>query len=213
MDEVMGAGNVNGTLRRYMVVDDQQLVRAPEGLSIEEVSMMKTAGGSAWQALFHGRLKLEPGMSVLTQGTGGVSCWAILVRLTICCSSGGVPGMLTIRGKIAAAYGATVISTSSTDEKLEVAKKLGATHLINYRKTPDWAGQVLEATNGKGVDIVVDTVGAESVEQSLRATRLGGHIGLVGNLSTDPHLPVNVMTALLFGAKSSKFATVRGSYF
>ena len=106
--------------------------------------------------------------------------------------------------QIAAAQGATVIATSSSDEKLEVAKKLGATHLINYRKTPEWATEVLRVTEGKGVDIVVEVVGAQTIEQSIKATRYGGLISLVGILSEDPNLPVNVMPSLLFGAKTSK---------
>lgn len=77
----MGAGKEDGTLRRYIVWDDEKLVRAPEGLSIEEATTLFTAGGTAWQALFYGLFKLQPGMTVLTQGTGGVSCYAIQVRL------------------------------------------------------------------------------------------------------------------------------------
>lgn len=106
--------------------------------------------------------------------------------------------------KIASAIGATVIATSSSDEKLQAAKQLGAKHLINYRTTPDWATEVLKVTGGKGVDIVVDVVGAGSIEQTLRATRHGGLVSLVGMLSEDPNLPVNVMPSLLFGAKTSE---------
>lgn len=76
----MGGGGTDGTLRRYVVWDDDRIVKAPDNLSIEEVATLYTAGATAWNALFHGRLKLEPGMSVLTQGTGGVSCFAIQVR-------------------------------------------------------------------------------------------------------------------------------------
>lgn len=75
----MGGGTTDGTLRRYVVWDDDRIVKAPDNLSIEEVATLYTAGATAWNALFHGKLKLEPGMSVLTQGTGGVSCFAIQV--------------------------------------------------------------------------------------------------------------------------------------
>ncbi|KAK6393751.1 hypothetical protein LTR65_002128 [Meristemomyces frigidus] len=83
-----------------------------------------------------------------------------------------------------------------------VAEKLGAKHLVNYRKTPDWADEVLKATDGKGVDIVVDVVGAGSIEQTLKATRFGGAVVLVGLLSKDPNIKVNVMQDILYGSKT-----------
>lgn len=75
----MGGGAADGTLRRYVVWDDDRIVKAPDNLSIEEVATLYTAGVTAWNSLFHGKIKLEPGMTVLTQGTGGVSCFAIQV--------------------------------------------------------------------------------------------------------------------------------------
>ena len=84
---------------------------------------------------------------------------------------------------MAAAAGATVIATSSSDEKLEVARKLGATHLINYNKIPEWGAEVLRVTNGRGVDHVLDIAGASTIEQSLQATRHGGLVSLIGFLS------------------------------
>ena len=118
---------------------------------------------------------------MLTQGTGGVSCFAI---------------------QFAAAVGATVIATSSSDEKLELAKQLGATHLINYTKTPDWSSRVLELTHGRGVDHVVDVVGATSIEQSLMAVRQGGLISVIGNLSG--RQKVDIVEPLFFGAKTMR---------
>ena len=108
--------------------------------------------------------------------------------------------------QIAAGAGATVIATSSSDEKLQIAKKLGATHLINYRKNPDWASEVLKCTNGKGVDIAVDVVGAQSIEQTLKATAYNGLVTILGMLSEDPEKPVNIMSDILFGAKTGKLA-------
>lgn len=93
-------------------------------------------------------MEMKPGMTILTQGTGGVSCALI---------------------QLAHASGLTVIATSSSDTKLEIAKKLGATHTINYKTTPDWASETLKLTNGKGVDHVLDVVG--DLENSLRAVR------------------------------------------
>lgn len=106
--------------------------------------------------------------------------------------------------QIAAATGATVVATSSSDEKLEIARKLGATHLINYRKVPDWASKVIEVTDGKGVDLVVDVVGAEDIEQTLKCTAFGGIINSVGLLGKEPLKRVNVMTDILYGAKTCK---------
>jgi NADPH:quinone reductase-like Zn-dependent oxidoreductase len=79
---------------------------------------------------------------------------------------------------------------------------LGARHLINYRQYPEWANRVLELTNGKGVDLVIEVVGADTIKQSLAATRHGGHIVLVGILSTNPNRPVDIMPDVLYGAKT-----------
>lgn len=83
-----------------------------------------------------------------------------------------------------------------------MAKSLGAKHLINYRQTPEWGPEVLKFREGKGVDIVVDVVGAESIEQSIKVTRYGGAVVSVGLLSKDPNLKVDIMPDVLFGAKN-----------
>ncbi|KAI6897904.1 hypothetical protein KC318_g6316 [Hortaea werneckii] len=176
-----GAGSVDGTLRRYAVWDDDRVIATPTGLTMEEACTLFCAGVTAFRALFHGPVSLEPGMTVLVQGTGGVSCYAI---------------------QIASAAGATVVATSSSDEKLAVAKSLGAKHLINYRNTPEWGSEVLKVTGDKGVDIVVDVVGAGSIEQSIKATRYGGAVVSVGILSEDPSMKVDIMSDVLFGAKT-----------
>lgn len=118
-------------------------------------------------------------MTVLTQGTGGVSACAI---------------------QIASAAGATVIATSSSDEKLEEAKKLGATHLINYRKVSDWSQEALRATDGRGVDHVLDVAGAGTIEQSLLSTKHGGLVSVIGFLSDSK--AVDLIPLILFGAKT-----------
>lgn len=82
-EETMGGGNVDGTFRKWMVVDDEHLVRAPSGLSLEEAAGMYTAGATAWRALFHSGVEIKPGVTILTQGTGGVSSHGILVRNAI----------------------------------------------------------------------------------------------------------------------------------
>lgn len=85
-----------------------------------------------------------------------------------------------------------------------MAKELGATHLINYRTVPDWASKVLEATDGKGVDLVVDVVGAGNIEETLRCTTFGGLVINVGLLGKDDQKRVNIMTQILYGAKTGK---------
>jgi NADPH:quinone reductase-like Zn-dependent oxidoreductase len=139
------------------------------------------AAGTATNALFFGPQPFFKGMTVLTQGTGGVSACAI---------------------QIAAASGAIVIATSSSDEKLEIAKSLGAKHIINYRKTPKWSEEVLRLTNGKGVDHVLDVAGAGTIEQSLLSTKHGGLVSVIGFLSDSQ--PVDLIPALLFGAKTMR---------
>jgi NADPH:quinone reductase-like Zn-dependent oxidoreductase len=102
--------------------------------------------------------------------------------------------------QLAAALGARVIATSSTDEKLQVAKQLGASDLINYKTTPDWAAEVLRLTDGKGADLVADVGGSGTVEQSVQALRMGGTACLIGFL-TPPHKN-DVVMPLMVGAKS-----------
>lgn len=110
--------------------------------------------------------------------------------------------MLTKISQIAAAAGATVIATSSSDEKLEIARKLGAKHLINYRKTPDWSAEALKITQNVGVDIVVDVVGGSELAQSVASLRTGGRVALLGILDKEDQ-PLALTKSLLFGAKTS----------
>ncbi|KAH8169460.1 zinc-binding dehydrogenase domain-containing protein [Sarocladium implicatum] len=182
--ETLGCGTKQGTLRRWSVWRDDQLIAAPSSLSLAETSTVFTAGVTAWNALMHGYIDLKPGMTVVTEGTGGVSSWVIM---------------------IAAAAGAKVIATSSSDAKLEVAKQLGATHLVNYRTHPDWEDEVLELTNGEGADIAVEVVAGPNIEHTLKAIRRGGHVIHLGLLSDKANEPVNIMPALWYGSK-----TIRG---
>jgi NADPH:quinone reductase-like Zn-dependent oxidoreductase len=98
--------------------------------------------------------------------------------------------------------GATVIATSSSDTKLEIAKRLGATELINYHTTPEWAEEVLRLTHGRGVDLVVDVGGAGTIEQSIKSVRDGGTVSLVGFLTESTK--TDLVTSLLFGGKTCK---------
>ncbi len=132
--------------------------KAPANLSHVEAATLTCAGVTAWRALVtDGRLK--PGATVLTQGTGGVSLFAL---------------------QIAKAAGATVIATSSTPEKLEKLKALGADHVINHRENPEWGQTVVELTGGLGVDHIVEVGGPNTLKQSFVAARTGGHIAIIG---------------------------------
>ncbi|KAL0576245.1 hypothetical protein V5O48_005727 [Marasmius crinis-equi] len=154
-------GQINGVLTRYKVFQPHSLVRIPDHLSFEEASTLPCAAVTAYNALW-GPVPLKPGDTVLVQGTGGVSIFAL---------------------QFAVASGATVIATSSSDEKLQIAQKLGAKHLINYKKTPDWDQEVLKVTNGKGVDHVVEVGGAGTLDKSMSAVRYHGWIHVVGAVS------------------------------
>ncbi|TVY14070.1 Zinc-type alcohol dehydrogenase-like protein [Lachnellula arida] len=175
----LGCGGVQGTLRQYAVVRDEFVVRKPKNLGFEEAAAMVSAGGTAMNALLVGGV--GPGKTVLSQGTGGVSCYAIMY---------------------AAAVGARVIATSSSDEKLEIAKKLGASDIINYKTTPEWSLEALALTEQRGVDVVIDVAGAQTVEQSLKATRQGGTVVMIGFLTESK--PSDLVPLLLFGAKTLK---------
>ena len=106
--------------------------------------------------------------------------------------------------QIASAAGATVIATSSSSAKLATARKLGATHTINYRTTPDWSSEALRLTGGVGVDIVVDVVGGADLLHSVTSLRYGGRVALLGVLDKED-APVSLTQPLLYGGKSSKF--------
>lgn len=152
---------VDGYAREYAVRPASWFTHAPVGYTHAQAATLTTAGLTAWRALVvNGGLKA--GDSVLTMGTGGVSIFAL---------------------QIAKMMGATVISTSSSDEKLERLKALGADHTINYKQTPEWGTRVLELTNGRGVDHVIEVGGPATLAQSIAAARIGGHISLIGVLT------------------------------
>ena len=154
-------GAIDGLLAEYVVMDQEGLVHIPEHLSFEEAATLPCAAVTAWHALIaEGHIK--PGEVVLTQGTGGVSIFAI---------------------QFAHMAGARVIVTSSSNQKIERARKLGASEGINYRETPDWDKKALELTGGAGVDHVVELGGAGTINKSLRAVRLGGQMSLIGALA------------------------------
>ena len=152
---------IDGYAREIAVAPATAFTRAPRGYSHAEAATLTTAGLTAWRALVvNGRLKA--GDTVLTLGTGGVSIFAV---------------------QFAKAMGASVIATSSSDEKLERVRQLGADEVINYRRETDWARRVLELTEGRGVDHVVEVGGVGTLAQSIEAACVGGHIALIGVLT------------------------------
>jgi len=160
-EHVPGDG-VDGCARELMVAPATAFTHAPRGFSDAESSTLVCAGLTAWRALVvEGRLKA--GDIVLVQGTGGVSLFAL---------------------QIAKAMGATVVATSSSVEKLERLKALGADYLINYRSEPNWGAAAHVLTGGRGVDHVVEIGGTGTLAQSVAASRVGGHVAMVGQLSS-----------------------------
>ena len=152
---------VDGYAREVVTAMANAFTLAPKGWSHIEASTLTTAALTAWRALMSDDA-LKPGDTVLIQGTGGVSIFAL---------------------QFAKMAGATVIATSSKDEKLERLKSFGADHLINYKKTPLWGNVVREITNHQGVDHVIEVGGPATLEQSMTAARIGGHISVIGILT------------------------------
>ncbi|KAF8202503.1 alcohol dehydrogenase superfamily protein [Pholiota molesta] len=177
-------GQSPGVLTQYRNFPAQSLVRIPEHFTYEQASTLPCAALTAYNSLY-GPHPLKAGDSVLVQGTGGVSMFAL---------------------QFAVAAGATVIATSSSNEKLKIAQKHGAKHLINYKETPDWHKEVLKITNGRGVDHTVEVGGQGTLEKSINSTKLGGSIGVIGFVSGDAP-PSNLIIPLI-----SRLPIVRGIY-
>jgi NADPH:quinone reductase-like Zn-dependent oxidoreductase len=154
-------GPLDGTLAQMMKLDAEGVVAVPQHLDDHEAATLTCAGVTAWNALV-GEPRLMPGDTVLVQGTGGVSIFAL---------------------QLASLFGARVIVTSSSDDKLERSKELGAWRTINYVTNPQWGKRCLELTDGQGVDRIVEVGGAGTLAQSLKAVRPGGRIALLGVLS------------------------------
>ena len=150
-----------GYARDYVTAPASWFTQAPAKWSGVEAATLPCAALTAWRALMV-EARIRPGDWVVTQGTGGVALFAL---------------------QFAKAAGAKVVATSSSDAKLERLRTLGADALVNYRETPDWSRAVLRATGGAGADAVVEIGGAGTLAESIRATRLGGHIGLIGVLA------------------------------
>lgn len=176
-------GDVDGLLREFAIVRADALLPIPAHLDFEQAATLPCAAVTAWNGLFVSG-NLQPGQTLLLQGTGGVSLFGLQF------------------GKMA---GATIILISSSDAKLERARALGAHHTINYRTEPAWEKRVLEMTDGRGVDLTLEVGGAGTLSKTLRATAYAGHVSLIGVLS-------GVAGDIQIGNILHKALTVRGIY-
>ncbi len=152
---------IDGYARQQVTASVESFTLAPRGWSHVEAATLTTAGLTAWRALMCDDA-IRPGDTVLVQGSGGVSVFAL---------------------QFAKMAGATVIATSSSDHKLAQLKALGADHVINYKTTPQWGLLARELTGGRGVDHVVEVGGPATLAQSMLAARVGGHVSVIGILT------------------------------
>lgn len=169
--QISMGGSMHGMLAEQVVLPATAFMHLPAELDYAEGATLPCAALTAWNALVE-IARTKAGDTVLLQGTGGVSTFAL---------------------QFAKSMGATVIQTSSSDEKLASAKAMGADHLINYREKPEWDVVARELTDGEGVDTVIEVGGSGTLERSLRATRMGGTvatIGLVTGLGQIDPLPI-----------------------
>lgn len=154
-------GDLDGMLAEYVALPERGVAHFPTHLSYEEAATLPCAALTAWNALHH-TARVQPGDTVVIQGTGGVSIFAL---------------------QLAIMAGARVIGTSGSDEKIARAKSLGLSAAVNYKQQPQWSKWVKEQTDGVGADIVVEVGGSGTWSESLRAVRVGGTVAQIGVLS------------------------------
>ena len=187
---------IDGYAREAVVRPAHCFTHAPRHLDHQHSATLTCAGLTAWRALFVDD-NIGPGKTVLVLGTGGVSIFAL---------------------QFAKAAGARVIATSSSDEKLKRVRDLGADETINYKDTPQWGEAVMDLTDGAGVDCTVEIGGPGTLEQSIQATRIGGHIALIGVLTgTSGEVPTAMMMGrhqrlqgLIVGSRAMHLDMIRG---
>jgi NADPH:quinone reductase-like Zn-dependent oxidoreductase len=167
---------IDGFGREFVTLPATSFTRTPPGYSHAEAATLTCAGLTAWRGLVVAG-GVKPGDIVLVQGSGGVSVFAL---------------------QFAKAAGATVVATSSSDEKLERLKALGADILINYKQEPNWGKKAKQLTDGRGVDHVIEIGGPGTLPQSIQACRMGGHIALIGVLTG---ISGEVPTYMLFSSQ------------
>lgn len=187
LDSAAGRGTygnqADGWLTSYKVVDEGSLVSIPDYLSWEQAATLPCAAITAWNSLQQSR-PIRPGETVLTQGTGGVSLFAV---------------------QFAKIMGARVIALTSNDAKAQLLSTLGADHVINYQRHPNWSVKVCELTQGQGVERVVEIGGPGTLNQSLLSTAPGGEIALLGFVANGDK-SVDFMTLFKSGATVRPFS-------
>ena len=166
---------LDGMLAEQVVLYEDGVIAVPDGLSFEQAACLPCAGVTAWHALMHAGRPMRAGDTVLVLGTGGVSMLAL---------------------QFAKAAGARVIATSSSDEKLAKALALGASHGINYTRSPDWDQDVMTLTGGRGVDCVVEVGGIGTLNRSFQSLAFGGKVVLIGLLTGRGSGDVNPYTLM-----------------
>ncbi|KAI9042680.1 zinc-dependent alcohol dehydrogenase family protein [Aspergillus affinis] len=179
-------GAVDGTLRQYGVFNENGVVKSPKNLNSLEASTLTCAGLTSWNALY-GLKPLKPGQTVLVQGTGGVSIFAL---------------------QFAKAAGASIIATTSSDEKAKKLKELGADHVINYKSNPNW-GEIARTLTPEnvGVDHIIEVGGSGTLNQSFKCVKFEGVISIIGFVGgTDAQSQPPILATL------SNICTVRGIY-
>ncbi len=162
-----------GVMQEEVAVHQSELVLLPAHLDFEEGAALSCAGVTAWHSLC-GAAPLLPGMSVLLQGAGGVSVFAL---------------------QFAKLFGARVIMTTSSEERAERLRQLGADEVINYRQQEQWDKAVRELTVGQGVDLAIDLGGAGTIDRTVASTRRGGRVALVGLLTGWPNAVSSLFSA------------------
>ncbi|MFL6674557.1 MAG: NAD(P)-dependent alcohol dehydrogenase [Massilia sp.] len=155
-------GDIDGMLAREVILHEETLVKLPPTLSFVDAATLPCAGVTAWNAIFVSSNQVKPGDTVLLLGTGGVSVLGL---------------------QLAKAAGLRAIITSSSDEKLQRARELGAHDTINYRTTPEWHEEVLRLTHGSGAQVVLEVGGKGTVNRSIAAAGMGGSVAIIGGVS------------------------------
>jgi NADPH:quinone reductase-like Zn-dependent oxidoreductase len=155
-------GDIDGMLAEEVILDENALVKLPAAMSFVDAATLPCAGVTAWNAMFESSNEVRPGDTVLLLGTGGVSILGL---------------------QLARAAGLKAIVTSSSDEKLQRARELGAHHTINYRSLPEWQEEVLRATHGVGAHVVLEVGGKGTVNRSVASTAMGGSVAIIGGVS------------------------------
>ncbi|MBX2951063.1 MAG: NAD(P)-dependent alcohol dehydrogenase [Leadbetterella sp.] len=151
----------SGTLAEFTIQPENTLVRTPENLTDEEAAALPVAGLTAWASLVT-QANIKAGQTILVQGSGGVSLFAL---------------------QIAKTFGLKVIATTGSKEKEQKLKNLGADEVINYKEIPEWSNEVKRLNNGIGVDVTLDVGGNETINQSILSVKEHGYVGLIGFMS------------------------------